>query len=262
MRNITQHKLVGKAGAGPISSKRHGAWGQRPRGRGNPLSLSSPGIRPTASGGSRPEPAERELVGCADLLVEHLTCDSRECGPCLFAVIPGTKSHGSSSFPKRWDTEPRHAWSSIRWRDSPSSRSSWPMCERRMPVDGLYGYPAEQHGGGRGVAGTNGRRAWLSVDAPTGRPALRTARHDQYDDGARCTPSKLATPSPALSARLAGTDDRTRHPARWSCRAMPSASRARKASTSTWPSSRTSAHDHLDYHHDFDGSGSSRRSHL
>ena len=189
--NITQHKLVGKAGAGPISSKRHGRRGATSPGARMPLSLSySAYVQP------RPVTISRHLrsvsfVGCADLLVEHLTCDSRECRPgSLFAVIPGTNRTVSSSFPKRWDAERGHCSSSIRWRDSRQAdrrgRCASGVCpfdtgfvRLSRPTHGCRRRHRDQRQDDHDLAG--------ALDAGTGRRRCGLLGTIEYDDGARCT---------------------------------------------------------------------------
>ncbi len=223
-----------------------------------PLSLSySAYVQP------RPVTISRHLrsvsfVGCADLLVEHLTCDSRECRPgSLFAVIPGTKSHGEQFIPEALG------------RGAKALLVEYPLA--RFPVkqivvadvrqayarltQALYGYPA-RHMGVVGVTGTNGKTTttWLvrSMLEQAGKRCgmLGTI---EYDDGARCTPSKLTTPSPAMSARWLGRmiEHETRHVAMELSSHALSQSRTEGIDLDVAVLTNIT-HDHLDYHRDFD----------
>lgn len=186
-----------------------GPLGRTPFFMPNPSLIRQPG--PVSLRGLLPGAS---FVGCADIAVSAVTEHSGDCTPgCLFAALPGTRSHGRNHI--------AHALlggaASI-LSDRPLADVSLPQCivpDVRQAYgricQGLFGFPSRKLGVAA-VTGTNGKSTvtWIvrslleSVSHPTG--VIGTI---EYNDGLISQPSTLTTPDALTLARwLAAMRDR------------------------------------------------------
>jgi UDP-N-acetylmuramoyl-L-alanyl-D-glutamate--2,6-diaminopimelate ligase len=167
-------------------------------GQGRPVSM-------THRNASQPAVSLRQLltsasfIGCADVTVTDVCELSQDCTPgCLFAALPGTKSHG-----RDFVVEAIRRGAAAILTDRPLPRADVPQCivpdARRVYSElchSIRGNPSKQLGV-VGVTGTNGKTTttWFvrSLLENAGRPAglLGTI---EYSDGIEREPSHLTTP--------------------------------------------------------------------
>jgi UDP-N-acetylmuramoyl-L-alanyl-D-glutamate--2,6-diaminopimelate ligase len=154
---------------------------------------------------------DASFVGRAEIAVTAATDRSGECAPgCLFAVLPGTKSHG-----REFVAEAVRRGAASLLTEAPLPDALVPQCIVRDTraaysslCHALFGSPSRRLGV-VGVTGTNGKTSttWLvrSILATAGRRTglLGTI---EYHDGARSVPASLTTPDPrTLAAWTAAT---------------------------------------------------------
>ncbi len=154
------------------------------------------------------------FVGCADITVSAVTQDSRECTPgCLFATLPGTRSHGRTHVP-----EATLGGAAAILTDRPLADTSLPQCivpnvrqAFGQICHALYGNPSQSLGV-VGVTGTNGKTTttWIlrSLLENSSRPCgvIGTI---EYNDGTNSVPAPFTTPdAKTISQVLAATKER------------------------------------------------------